>query len=792
MIKYLIAFLLICSNAFATSYELSTGNVGVNTASPTATLGVGGNAAIGGVAYTSAVAPPTNGLIVQGNVGIGSVTPGQNLDIQGTARAITFIGALTGNASTSTTAPSNAVLATGTVTGATSQAQTFTNGIISNGNVGIGSSHPGQILDIQGSIRSTFFSYFNGTTLVNNLGALALLPSPGAAFYDSAGSAGSVNQYLAKLGSGNYQWTNPSTAGWIVSGNNVYTAYPGNVGIGTVTPGVALDIKGTIRTNGWLQTGGGAAVLVGDSNGNFGIGSITPGAQLDVNGTIRAIGIALPGGAQGQVIMQNAVGIGTWSTFSSGGGAGTPGGSSPQIQFNNASSFAGITGSGTDGTNLGIGSVNPEYGLVSYSGAKFITVSPPSPDSSFRSNVGIGTAYPGGVLDVEGTASSIVFNGLPATYNVGIASFNPGKQLDVAGTIRTQNFTMSQNNPTINYVLTATDTYGDTSWEAAQGGGTASWTVSGNNVYTAYPGNVGIGSWTPGQVLDVNGTARILGNLGIGIIPNAPLEVQGSLMTIGSGNSTFNVGGGNFGINSLVPGQVLDVQGTARMLSLAIGTNPVINSLSALDVEGTMATSTAGLHVTYSGNVGIGTFNPGTNVFQEVGAGSLAGGSLSWSPGGSITATAIGFSSASPSLINSSSTAGSKLTITGGNSPTSMLALNSTGKTGNGDMVYMSWGNVGIGTEMLDMLNGGIGIGTSASMEVLGTLPPMGGITMQGNLGIGTWVPAANLDIEGSANIMKVGGVCNSIGPVGACWTNTGQIGYCSGALGACTTCTTC
>ena len=52
------------------NYELSTGNVGINTASPNDVLGVGGNMAVGNATYTTTAAP-VDGAIIQGNVGIG-------------------------------------------------------------------------------------------------------------------------------------------------------------------------------------------------------------------------------------------------------------------------------------------------------------------------------------------------------------------------------------------------------------------------------------------------------------------------------------------------------------------------------------------------------------------------------------------------------------------------------------------------------------------------------------------------------------------------------------------------
>ena len=99
---------------------------------------------------------------------------------------------------------------------------------------------------------------------------------------------------------------------------------------------------------------------------------------------------------------------------------------------------------------------------------------------------------------------------------------NPGQTLDVNGTIRTTNFVMGGQNPVSGFVLTASDSSGDTTWASA--GGVSGWTVSGNNVYEAGNGNVGIGT----NLLTTAALTVMNGNVGIGTwVPVQALQVNG-------------------------------------------------------------------------------------------------------------------------------------------------------------------------------------------------------------------------------------------------------------------------
>ena len=99
---------------------------------------------------------------------------------------------------------------------------------------------------------------------------------------------------------------------------------------------------------------------------------------------------------------------------------------------------------------------------------------------------------------------------------------------------------------------------------------------------------MGIGSLTPGQLLDVQGTTRDLGevingNVGVGTSAlQTAFAVANGNVGIGTwtaaGGNLIIKGGGNVGINSAWPGQMVDVQGTLRDLGEIINGNVGIGS----------------------------------------------------------------------------------------------------------------------------------------------------------------------------------------------------------------------
>tara|TARA_R110002020_G_scaffold126312_3_gene284038 strand:- start:2320 stop:6636 length:4317 start_codon:yes stop_codon:yes gene_type:complete len=191
-----------------TLFVNSTGKkVGIGVTGAANKLDVHGSVIIGGGSYAGTTTAPSNGLVVEGAVGIGSTNPNTSSQF-----SVHGSGSFGRNYFSSYTAPSD--------------------GLIVEGSVGIGTYTAASKLDVNGnvSIGSSVMGYAGPSN------GLAVAGNVGIGTY-SANNA--LDIYGATLIGANY-----SSAGATAPSNGLIVE--GNVGVGTSSPKTALDVRGTV------------------------------------------------------------------------------------------------------------------------------------------------------------------------------------------------------------------------------------------------------------------------------------------------------------------------------------------------------------------------------------------------------------------------------------------------------------------------------------------------------------------------------------------------------------------
>ena len=379
-----------------------------------------------------------------------------------------------------------------------------------------------------------------------------------------------------------------------------------------------LDVQGTIRSLNGLEAGGATANGLNSAALGFVFGGATTSIAGGLVNLLEAI-LALLGGTSATIAATGSGSFAYGESFSASTTTSILASSSGSIAMGYISTAGGsITSSGTGSIAMGYsngilqatqrGTVamgddvqanaidSDAFGanVINNSTNTFMVGFTTTPTLTVTaSSVGIGTLNPFG-------GSLIVASG-----NVGIDSLTPGQALDVQGTVRMLGFSMSTGAGT-GKVLTS-DVNGNGTW-AVGGAGSNYWTLDVGNIGINTTNNVGI------STISAVNSLNILGNIGIGTISYSKYLTTAAP----AGGALFE---GNVGIGSLSPGQKLDVQGSIRAIGGFINGNVGIGTTF---VNGTGE----GALTVMNGNVGIGTWAPTAGLDVETGGNSFFNGNV--------------------------------------------------------------------------------------------------------------------------------------------------------------------
>lgn len=560
-----------CSNAACSSfasaflYNMTMHSVGINSPTTGSRLSVGGNASIGST--YAAVAAPVSGLLVEGNVGIGTTNPTTKLDVAGTVKATAFQGdgsGLTGVSAVPAGSNTQIQFNNGGVAGASQYLSWVNTG---RGKLGVGiasSSYPlhvdGQVV---GGTTSAYtvgrFSVSNGDTL-----DIGVLGSGGGAWLQSRNGTTSTTSYNISL--------NPEG---------------GNVGIGKTTPQSKLDVNGIIRateicdeaganckdiSSGWGATVPNLTLAADNTSVGLYADGATNGVAVGHASYAPTSGVAVGDSADGN-FQGTAVGY-----FANGAASGV------SIGWNsNSTSEAVGVGAQAHASRYGVSlgfqaGYNANMGSLTAGNGNVFLGYKAGVDGGQRSNTFI-------IANNSMTAKTPLMFGKFDTGNVGIGTITPSAKLEVAGGLRVADGSIAA--PSISFSANS-DTglyhYGGEGVGVSADGtlvvGFTPWSTyyytpiiapNGTAVDYAIGSSSAAGLFFPNTgtlAVSTNGAERLrvdsVGNVGIGVTgPTSKLQVAGNITP--DITASKNIGSSTLRWNNIYLSNAPDVSSDARL-----------------------------------------------------------------------------------------------------------------------------------------------------------------------------------------------------------------------------------